>query len=637
MCGIVGFSGFNDPTLLQRMNDSIIHRGPDDDGFVTFKDSKTSLAMRRLSIIDAQGGQQPFKSPCGQVTLVFNGEIYNFQDLKKTLKKQNATFTSESDTEVVLQSYLRWGLDCLNHLHGMFAFALYDERGDSPKLIIARDRVGMKPLYYSHIDDKLLFGSDIKALLCSDIIPRNIHLPSIKNYLTYRFVPKPHTLFAHIRKLPAAHVMIWEDNKLQIKRWWSPPAPTPQNPKQNDKEALQSFEKALNSSVKNHMISDVPVGVFLSGGVDSTIIAALMAKHHTGQNKINSYTACFPDYTGNEGLEAQDTAQHLGMDSHLVECRPQNMEYLPQIVRDLDEPVGDAIVLPMWLLSQETRAHNKVILSGEGADEILGGYMFHKNLIKIEKLKAVIPKALWPALGRLFALIPLPILNQLFDYPGTFGIKGREKLSQFLKNVPNTPKNELLTRLISLFDNLDFTPLQNLNANSQDQQHMSDLSHFTQLHYDGWLEDNILWKSDKMTMAHSVEGRMPFMDENVLKMAAQLPDHLKLNAKGNKWALRQYAQKLLPDSLLNRPKKAFYVPLEHYKNHKMLQDLYREHLSEDRITKRGLFKHTTINALLHPKEKDGFLPDKQAFAILMLELWFENFCPDWQHDGTAIM
>jgi asparagine synthase (glutamine-hydrolysing) len=635
MCGIVGFSGFNDEHLLDKMCDSITKRGPDSEGKITFPDTKTSLGMRRLSIIDIKGGDQPFTSSCGKVTLVYNGEIYNFRDLKEELIKCGAEFKTDCDTEVILHGYLIWSEGILDKLQGMFAFAICDKREAVPKLFIARDRVGMKPLYFAKLDDRLLFASDLKALLEYEALPRDIDISAVHSYLTYRFTKGPDTFFKTIKKLPAAHYITLEGHDFALRRWWEPPHPAPINGHNlSDTEAQKEFEEALYLAVQRHMIADVPVGIFLSGGIDSTIIAALMAKHHDGLNTLNSFTACFPDYKGNEGHEARDTAKHFGFNDHMVECRSADMANLPQIVKDLDEPVGDAIVLPMWMLAKQTYGHNKVVLSGEGADEILGGYVFHKNLVKLQNLKRRLPKYFWPVAGTLFQLLPLPVLNKMFDYPGQFGSKGRAKIAAILKAAGHNSRAEMLQPLVSLFDALDAPHLQSFHG---EDKYISDLSYFTQLHYDGWLEDNILWKSDKMNMAHSIEGRMPFMDEEVLKAAARLPDHLKLNNKGNKWAMREYAAKLMPQNLLNRPKKAFYVPIENYQNQAPLRDLYNEYLSAERIQKRGLISQDCINTLKNRTPREGFLPDKQIFALLMLELWFEAFAPNFEHQGTAIL
>jgi asparagine synthase (glutamine-hydrolysing) len=635
MCGIVGFAGFDEPSLLKNMCDAITHRGPDDEGQIHFPEHSISLGMRRLSIIDLDGGVQPMSSADGDVTLVYNGEIYNHQNIRKELINEGASFQTDCDTEVILQGYLRWGKDILHKLRGMFAFAIFDKRSpQDPELWIVRDHVGMKPLYYAVLNEKLLFASELKALLCYPDLPKDINTDAIAHYLSYRFTPQPDTFFKLVKKLPAGHCLSWKKKTSNITRWWTPPKPAEQNipSAQNDQQAQQDFEEALNHAVKRHMIADVPVGIFLSGGVDSTIIAALMAQHDHGNQKLNSFTACFPDYKGNEGQDATDTAQHLGFNSHLVECRAAHIAGLPQIVRDLDEPVGDPIILPMWLLGQATRPHNKVVLSGEGADEILGGYVFHKNILRLHSLKQKLPETVWPILGTIFGMTPLTLLNRLFDYPGQFGSEGRKKLSALLKDAPRLSLSATLTRLVCLFEGLNVRSLKSFHGDN-----MNALSHLTQLHYDGWLEDNILWKSDKMNMAHSVEGRIPFMDEAVLKAVAALPDHLKLNKHGNKQALRNYAKKLLPSHLLDRPKKAFYVPIEQYQHSSPLKDLYAQYLDDTRISKRGLISAGTLRTLKTPIAHAGFLPDKRIFSLLMLELWFDAFAPDYRNDGSPLI
>lgn len=636
MCGIVGFAGFEESGLLRRMCDAIVHRGPDGEGQAELRDAGMAIGMRRLAIIDIAGGNQPFRSSDGRVQLVFNGEIYNHDELREELRVLGHAFTSRSDTEVLLAAYLKWGNDAWNRLHGMFAVAVADCRGAFPRLVIARDRVGIKPLYYHFRNGRLVFGSELKALLVSSDVQRDVDLGAIRNYLALRYVPGPESLIKGVRKLPAGHFMVFEQRAITVQRWWSPPPASAVERDLDSAQATTLFGEAMRLAVRRHMISDVPVGVFLSGGIDSTLIAALMAEN--GTEPVRSFTIGFPGASNGDCKRARRTAEIIGSRHRELECRASDMALLPDIAWSLDEPVGDAIVVPMYVLAREARKDVTVVLSGEGADEMLGGYMFHRKLVQIERLKRFVPNWGFAAGAKTMELMPVSLLERGFDYPGRLGTEGRRKLARFMAAAAREDVVGLYRESISLLDADDI-----LEAGTRVLSDMaaidlprpdgtldegSALQRLLSAQYGDWLPDDILMKLDKMAMAHSLEGRVPFLDDAVIQASARIPDELKLAPGTNKKVVRDFARTLLPDDVVDSPKEAFYIPLESYIREPSIADLLRRTLDPERIRNRGLFRPEWIQRTLDAPSSEGFLPLKRVFSIVMLELWLERFCPD---------
>ena len=638
MCGIVGLAGLDDQPLARRMCDTILHRGPDDEGVAHFPDARMTVGMRRLSIIDIEGGHQPFQTPDGRVSLVFNGEIYNHVELRAELERHGHRFLTVSDTEVILNAYLQWGREAWPRLIGMFAVALVDRRGILPRMVVARDPFGIKPLYYHHGRGRLLFASEFKALLCWNELPRSIRPEAIWDYLILRYVPGPQSMFESVKKLPPGHDMVFENGTLAISRWWSPPPATAAEPDMDRAEAMALYGNALRASVRRHMISDVPLGAYLSGGVDSTAIAALMAENSS--NPIHTFSVGFPGFSGSELAQAEATARHLGANHQSIECHHSDLKDLPDIVWALDEPFGDAIVLPMFVLARAARQKVKVVLSGEGADETLGGYLFQRKLVQLEKMRRWVPDAAWRLGGAGLRGVPARLLDRFFDYPGSLGLLGRDKLARFLGDIAGHDVRDLSRRLVTVFDPPDIRALAAASFLREDHRdrvsaedgdtlpNATPLQQLIDFQFRDWLPDEILMKYDKMTMAHSLEGRVPFIDQHVVEAAARVPDHLKLTSGGNKRVLRDFARTLLPTFLLDRPKAAFYVPLESYATSGEFIEIQRAVLDPERLRRRGLFDPAHVRALFEAPREHGFLSLKRGFAIVMLELWFEKFCPD---------
>ena len=635
MCGIAGYAGLNMPGLLARMCDAIVHRGPDGEGQVEFPEAGIALGMRRLAIIDVAGGDQPFVSADGRVHLVYNGEIYNFPAVRAELESLGHRFHSRCDTEVVLEAFLEWGEAAWPRLHGMFAVAICDRRGPSPRLVLVRDRVGMKPLYYVAQRRSLVFASEIKALTCWSGLSAEVDLAAVSQYLRLRYVPGPGAMLRGVRKLAAGHQLVFANGEASVSRWWTPPGAALAEPGMGRADAAKVVGDALRLAVKRHMIADVPVGAFLSGGVDSNVIVALMAE--ASSLPVNTYSIGFPDFPDHDRELAAVTARALGTNHHALDCRADDMTRLPDIAWQLDEPIGDAIVVPMYVLAREAARSVKVVLSGEGADEILGGYLFHRKLRQIAALRRCVPGLAWGAAALLVARLPAGLLDRLFDYPGTLGQAGRQKIAALVRAIGTEDLAALYRRSISLFDTAELaagarqTLLAEARLPEDDDPappRASALQRLVAMQYRDWLPDDILNKLDKMTMAHSLEGRVPFMDAAVIEAAARLPDRHKIARGTNKRALRDFAAGLLPREVVESPKRAFYIPLESYITAPAVSDLVSRTLDPERQRKRGLFHPDWLARLRAAPAGSGFLPVRQMFAIVMLELWFDRFCPE---------
>jgi asparagine synthase (glutamine-hydrolysing) len=631
MCGIAGFAGFEEPGLLRRMCDTILHRGPDGEGFAHLPEARISIGMRRLAIIDLVTGDQPFVSDDRRVHLVFNGEIYNYVELRDELRRLGHTFRTRSDTEVVLRAFLEWGNDAWARLRGMFAIAIADMRPPEPQLLIVRDHVGMKPLYTLERDGCLLFASEIKALMVWRGFLGEVDLHSVSRYLALRYVPGPDCLFKGVQKLPPGHLMVHQSGRSTVAAWYEAPTRAPQHDAIGPEEAAVRFGTALRAATRRHMVSDVPLGAFLSGGVDSNTLVALMSE--VSSRPVKTFTIAFPDFPSDDSRRAALTARALNTDHHPIACRAADFTALPDIIWSLDEPVGDAIIVPLYVLAREARREVKVVLSGEGADEILGGYMFHRKLLQMDRVRRRLPSWIWPIVQGLIARTPARILDRMFEYPGSLGEEGRRKIAAMIGRLGRNSLEQLYRASISLFDPDDIRAATagalDPDAVRRDAQGAPDpFDRLVDVQFRDWLPDLILGKYDKLTMAHSLEGRVPFMDPDVIAAAAAIPPSRKIARTENKIPLRDFARTILPPEIADAPKEAFYIPLESYIQSTEMKDLLRHTLDPDRLRRRGLISSDWIARLTSAPAGAGFLPLKRVFAIVALELWFERFFPD---------
>jgi asparagine synthase (glutamine-hydrolysing) len=626
MCGICGYAGIHAPGLLEQMTACIRHRGPDDDGH--FVEGDVGLGMRRLSIIDVAGGQQPISNEDGSLVIVFNGEIYNYRPLRELLLQRGHTFKTESDTEVILHLFEDEGPACLQRLNGMWSIAIWDRR--NRRLFLARDRLGVKPLYYRQHGSSLLYASEMKALLRHEAWQPKVVPAAIHQYLALRYVPGPGSLLEGVEKLPAAHYAMWENGSLTVHRYWTP-TPWTGPYEKSDREYLDGFAEHFERSVRLRLISEVPLGAYLSSGVDSSAIVAAMSR--MGAAPVRTFTVGF-GFARDEMAAAAATARDLGCRHTEIDCRPEHVELLPEIIWHLDEPIGDPIVIPMFQLAREAKKSVTVILAGEGADELLGGYLFHRALVRAREVSRWIPPGLMrAALG----VVPPALLNLAFDYPAALGPRGKQKVVDFTGLLGDDSLAPAWRHLISLFDRRDTAGLYGpalldatagidpWPASTSLPASVPLLNRIIDLQFNDWLPDDILTKQDKVSMASGVEVRVPFLDYELVEYALRLPPHLKIRGGTVKVALRDYASRVLPPSSATRRKQAFYVPLDRFMQESRYREMVEDALSETSVRNRGWFRPETVARLRDSVLTGDFIYGKQVFSLLSLELWHRIF------------
>jgi asparagine synthase (glutamine-hydrolysing) len=628
MCGIAGFIDYWDEhrssdrvargCLLKDMCDIIRHRGPDDDGFLVKEG--VALGMRRLSIIDLVGGHQPISGEDGSVTIVFNGEIYNFQELRPELEKRGHTFKTHSDTEAIVHAYEEYGPACVKHLRGMFALAIWDDK--RREVYIARDRVGKKPLYYTITPGKtLVFGSEIKSLLEHPEVQREISLEALDAYFTLGYVPDPLTIFRDIHKLPPGHYLTFSNGRLDVQQYWDFVFETGESRRSED--YLEELRELLNESVRLRLISDVPLGAFLSGGIDSSTVVALMAQHMN--QPVKTFSIGFHEDSYNELKYARLTAQKLGTDHHEFFVTPQICEVIDELVWHFDEPFADPSAIPTFMVSKLARDHVTVALSGDGGDELFAGYT-HYVVQESRRAFSAVPKALRAGVMR-----PL-------SYRLPHGAWGRN----FLHNISLDPIDRYLDSL-SYFTALSKKSLYTadfLNALGTTDRvarsfreyagHVKTNEPLDQLLYiDGhtYLPGDILTKVDRMSMATSLEVRVPLLDHKLIDFVTRVPASLKLAGTETKHLLKRVARDLIPAEILDRPKQGFGIPLEQWIN-EQLRDQIRETLREPRTRQRGYVNSAYVDLLLdehHKGRRDHSFP---LWSLLILELWHRQYIDD---------
>jgi asparagine synthase (glutamine-hydrolysing) len=632
VCGICGYAGMErDERLLRAMTDVLRHRGPDDGG--EFIDGRVGLAMRRLSIIDVGGGHQPIFNERRSVVVVANGEIYNHRALKADLERRGHRFATRSDTEAIVHLYEERGMAGLASLRGMFAFALYDL--DRDQLFLVRDRLGIKPLYYWEEGGTLLFASEIKALLASAEVSREPNPAAIRDFLTLRYVPGPETMFRGIRKLPAGHWLCYTRNACRIERYWAPERRPP--PYRTDREYHERFAELWRETLRLHMESDVPVGVYLSGGLDSSLVAADMTEVTGGP--FHAFSAG-SEGEGDETPAARDVAHQLGCVHHAVQCTPDDLRWLPQIIWHSDEPLGDPITVPTFLLARLAGQHVKVVLTGEGADEVMAGYLFHRVLDLTHRVRTAMPAwTLSHVAAPLARLLPVPLLDRLFDYPSYLGERGRQRVADYLRVAATDTPDPMYRLLISLFADGEQQQLYaaagplagRRQATSRSRVPPAPEAFFDQallLQYQSWLPDNILARQDRMSMAHSVEARVPFLDHVLVEFLLSVPKHLKLRSLSgrNKILARRYAGQRLPARVAAQRKRVFHIPPDRYLDAPIFREFVARTLDREPVRRRGYFDPEAVQTLLRAAQGTReFVPVKQVLALVMLELWHQIF------------
>ncbi len=622
MCGIAGIIDPIAPPdleLLRSMAGPLEKRGPDDFGY--YLNDSAGLVHRRLSVIDIEGGKQPIYNEDRNLIIVFNGEIYNHQSLREKLTASGHQFKSSCDTEVLVHLYEEQGPEMLNSLNGMFAFAIYNE--ESGELFLARDRFGQKPLFYSQAGNRLAFASGPASIAKLSWVDREIDCSAIHDYLEYQYVPTPRSIYTGIRKLPPGHWAVWKDGEMKSEQYWRPRVCG--DYPNSYSEAAEELNYKLHRAVKNRLVADVPVGLFLSGGIDSSLICALAQEHLP--ESAHTFSIGFPEKKYDEREYAQIVAQHLGTQHHFLEVNPNDFERLRQIVSSFEEPFCDASMLPTSLLSQFTREHVTVALSGDGADELFGGY-YRYRIMHLCRYLCVCPSPLRKTIKRLLLSILPPRteertfwgrIRRLVEISDTDGL---EQYLRLISRCPSTLKERLYgQRLREQKNPRDSVEVLAALAIPGDERSGVDAIMETDLK--SYLNDDILVKVDRASMAYGLEVRSPFLDVEVAELAMSLPYKWKQRGMQRKRILVDTFRSHLPDAIVNRPKMGFGVPIARWLRSDW-RDQVQSLLLEGSLVRDGFFLRDSVESLLtmHCKEQADY--SYTIFALLILELWIQE-------------
>jgi asparagine synthase (glutamine-hydrolysing) len=613
ICGIVKFRKDEsvDRSSIEAMTRRMVHRGPDDDGY--FVEGRAGLGFRRLSIIDLTGGHQPIFNEDESAAIVFNGEIYNYRDLASELVGAGHTFKTRSDTETILHAYEQYGDDCVDRLRGMFGFAIWDRR--KQRLLLARDRLGVKPLYYYADSNFLAFASEIKSLLELTQVPREVERDAFDMYLSLRYVPGPRTIFKNIYRLQPGHTLVASDSGIRIRKYWDVTYPEPASP--SPQESLDQFRHLLDESVRLRLISEVPLGVFLSGGIDSSAILATMSKV-TGGAPIQTFSVGY-DATGaatedsNEFEYARLAAKRFSADHHEYRLTANEFaDSVPRLALHLDEPVADPACLPLYFISKTAREHVTVVLSGEGADEVLGGYGIYPRMLAMESL----PKWLGSRLAR---VAPHEKLRHYLKMSG-------QPLESRYRGVCRGIRSEAMQRLVGQdrATQSEQRVGEIFRGYFESVSHASPLNRMLYVDSKVWLADDLLIKADKMTMAAGLELRVPFLDHRLVEFAASLPDSSKLRGRTGKVLLREAMRGVLPDAILDRPKKGFPVPIASWLRGPLRQ-FTQDHLLNPQAACAKFTERTEIVRLVTEHSDGSADRSQELWALLLFEHWHREF------------
>jgi asparagine synthase (glutamine-hydrolysing) len=627
MCGITGFveknstpaAPFDREQLIARMCTVMSHRGPDDQG--TMVDDTVALGMRRLSIIDLAGGHQPMTSSDGEVTIVFNGEIYNYRELRQHLQSKGYQFRTKSDTESILHSYEEYGDACVDQLRGMFAFALWD--GRRRKLLIARDRVGEKPLYYSVTDHgTVVFGSEIKCLLQHPEVSREIDPVAVDAYLTFGYIPDPLSIFKGISKLPPGHLLTVSVGKIHIKQYWD--FPHEESSDLTEQQYIDELRERLQESVRMRLVSDVPLGAFLSGGVDSSTIVAFMTREMS--EPVKTFSIGFKEDSYDELKYARMVANRFGTDHHELIVTPDVCGIIDKLICHFDEPFADQSVIPTYYVSKLARDHVTVVLSGDGGDELFAGYTRYAVDLSRQRFER---------LPRFFRDNVMRSLSERMPH----GARGRN----YLYNVALNPIERYIDN-ISVFTTLNRASLysrQFIDSLAETRRATDIYRDFAQqvkagdqidrlLYLDSktYLPGDILTKVDRMSMAVSLEARVPLLDHELIEFVARMPSSLKMKGNEAKYIFKRAIKGIVPDEILTRPKQGFGVPIGTWINDQLKERIH-DTLRDSVTRQRGYLRGEYIDVLLDEHERGRRDHAPALWTVLVLELWFRMFV-----DGT---
>lgn len=633
MCGIAGIvsaeSGGIDQATIHRMCQTIVHRGPDDEGI--FVKGGAGLGMRRLSIIDLAGGHQPVFNEDKTVWVVFNGEIYNFPELRGELETRGHRFSTHTDTEVIVHLYEERGAECVHQLRGMFAFALYDE--GRRRLLLARDRLGIKPLHYALTNGRLLFGSEIKAILAACPELATIDPEALLQYLHFGYIPDPQTAFAPIRKLPPGYLLEFESGEVRLRQYWDLPE-YGTHPPHSEEECLEELEFRLAEAVRIRLIADVPLGAMLSGGVDSSTVVALMARASSAP--VKTFSIGFRNDDFNETSYARLVAQRFGTDHQELILEPNVVDTVETLTRSLEEPFGDSSMLPTYYVSRLARQQVTVALSGDGGDELFAGYDRYRTYLRSEFNR--VPS--WA--GRWYRTQVHPRLSTSLpgrNFAYNASLPWQERYLEAVSFLPAFERDAPLLSSEFRATAREFAdPLQVMRDCLEKAPARDPMSKALYLDTKTYLAGDILTKVDRMSMATSLEVRVPILDHVFLEWVTALPAEWKMRGARQKYILRKLAERVgVPSEVLHRRKQGFALPLVHWFRDE-LKDLVVTVLLEPRTLQRGYLDPRGVRRMLDEHFSGRRSHWSRIWRLLMLELWHRNFLGPaslWKPSGSA--
>ena len=629
MCGIAGISyqhdGRVDALELRRMCDVMRHRGPDDEGFHVA--GPVGIGMRRLSIIDLASGHQPIHNEDKTLWVVLNGEIYNYRELREGLEAKGHRFYTHSDTETLVHLYEEYGEACVEHLNGMFCFALWDDV--RKKLFIARDRAGEKQLYYAVRDGKFVFGSEIKCLLQTDVVSKDIDLAALDSYFTYLYVPAPATMFRDVRELPPAHVLVFDRDGVRTRRYWQLEFKIDR--KNDSQYFVDAFRERFHQAVRARLASDVPLGALLSGGIDSSAVVAAMSKYASGP--VKTFTIGYGDEGSyyDERRYARVVADRFSTKHHEIVVQPQVVELIPQLVKAFDQPFADSSAIANYYVFRETRKHVTVVLSGLGGDEVAAGYERHLG-IRLQKYYRDVPRWLREGLVE-------RVVNLLPD--SKKGNRLVERVKRFVR-AGALPPDDAYYRYVTAFDDDRRMELYSDRLRGSVRFESAKENYDQYFGRDGmtdvldralytdimmYLPGDLLTLTDRMSMLHSIEARAPFIDHTLMEFMATVPPELKLKGFEKKHLLKRAFENILPRQILYRRKQGFTVPLTLWFRNE-LNPLIRSMLSKERLERTGLFRWSSVERMLdeHMRHKENH--HSRIWALLMFMVWHDLYGPN---------
>ncbi len=621
MCGICGVVTFQpsipvEMSILQRMNQSIHHRGPDDEGY--YQDPQASLAMRRLSIIDLHTGQQPMSNEAGDIWVVYNGEIYNFKEIRATLEHRGHVFETQTDTETIVHAYEQYGDACVQYFNGMFAIALWDAR--KRRLFLARDRLGIKPMYYWTDQRKLVFASELKGLIAHPDVPRKINLAGLDLFLTLEYIPAPHTIYEGIFKLLPGHTLVVEQGTVKVKEYWDV---SYQPVSQSEPECIEILSSLINDAVRLRLISDVPLGAFLSGGIDSSTIVGFMSQNMS--NSVETFSIGFDDATYNEVPHANRVANHFGTHHHVEVLKPDIVTLAEQLIPHHDEPFADTSIFPTYLVSKLASQSVKVVLSGDGGDELFAGY----DTYLAEKV------------GRYYGCLPRPlrqhVLPRFADWlPSQPAKKGLiNKVKRMVEGAALDPSLQHTRWMMflnpaekaSLYQSDLRTVINDDLATAYFARYFERASAFDKLAQQQYVDiktylaDDILTKVDRMSMAVSIEARVPLLDYRIVEFAMNLRSDMKLNGTRTKAILRSAVKGLVPDFVLEKPKQGFSTPMKHWLR-TSLKPMMLDLLSKDSLRSHGYFNQQVVSKWIQEHLGERANHSHRLWPLMVFAIWY---------------